>query len=289
MKKYLVLYNPLAKKGKGQATAEKLAELFKDAEVVFRDLTAVEDLGKLMNETPEETEIVFSGGDGTLNRVINMMDKAGVTRKVLYYAAGTGNDFMNDLNKPADAEPFAINEYLEGLPTVRVNDITCKFINGIGFGLDGYCCEESDRLHALGKSKSYTLIAAEGLLGKYKPTNATVTLDGVTRTYERVYMAPTMFGRFFGGGVQITPHQDRKDPKHQVTNVIVHGVSRVKALMIFLKVVAGKGDRYPQYLDYHVCDSAKVVFDRPTALQIDGETVTNVLSYEVESVNLQKH
>lgn len=280
--KYLVLYNPLSKKGKGQSATEIIRELLKGEELELADITKT-DLKKCFEETPEDVKIVFTGGDGTLNRVINLMDAEGIRREILYFPGGTGNDFMNDLEKDRNAGPFAVNEYLEGLPTVIVKDITCKFINGIGYGLDGYCCEESDRLKALGKEKSYASIAAGGLLGKYKRTNATVTVDGVTKTYTKVYMVPTMFGRFFGGGIQIAPHQNRKNPEHTVTNVVVHGCARLHALLLFPGIIAGKGDRQPKYLEYQVCRDVKVKFDRPVALQIDGETVLNVTEYEVHA------
>ena len=287
MNRYLVLYNPLSSKGKGKENVEHLKDLYPDAQIEFKDATK-EDIPKLLQELPEDVTVIFTGGDGTVNRMLNIMADHKITRTVCYYPAGTGNDFINDLNLNGLSEPFAINEYLEGMPTVTVKGITCKFINGIGYGLDGYCCEESDRLKALGKSKSYTVIAAEGVLYKYKPTNATVTVDGETRRYKKVFMAPAMFGRFFGGGVNIAPHQDRKNPDHSVTSVVVHGISRIHALLIFLQITAGKGDKFPKYLDYRVGHDVKVTFDRPTALQIDGETVLGVTEYEVHAEKSKK-
>lgn len=288
MRKYLILYNPLANQGKGREKAEILEKFFPDSEIEYADLTAVKDLKELFVTTPEEVEIVFTGGDGTLSKMLNFMSEEDIQRKILYFPAGTGNDFINDTHRTANSGPFPINEYLEGLPSVTVNGITCKFMNGIGFGLDGYCCEESDRLKDKGKHKSYTAIAAEGVLFKFHPTNATVTVDGETRTYRRVFMAPSMFGQYFGGGVRIAPHQDRKNPEHTVTNVVIHNISRVHGLLIFLKVVGGKGDRYPKHIDYRVGHHIVVEFDRPTALQIDGETVRNVLRYEVQTAEPKK-
>ena len=280
--KYLVLLNPLSKRGKGMEAREVLEKLLAGEEAEYRDVTK-EDILTCIRETPEDVRILFAGGDGTLNHVLNELDGKEISREIYYFPAGTGNDFMNDLGKKAEEGPLPVNEYLNGLPTVKVNGIECKFLNGIGYGLDGYCCEESDRLKTLGKQKSYALIAAEGLLGKYKPTKATVTVDGVTKTYEKVYMVPTMFGRFFGGGIQIAPHQDRKNPEHTVTNVVVHGIGRLHALILFPSIIAGKGDRQPKYLDYSVCRDVKVAFDRPVALQIDGDTVLNVTEYEVHA------
>ena len=44
-----------------------------------------------------------------------------------------------------------------------------RFINGIGFGIDGYCCEVGDQLKAKSdKPVNYASIAIKGLLFHYK-------------------------------------------------------------------------------------------------------------------------
>ena len=58
--------------------------------------------------------------------------------------------------------------------------MTKYFINGIGYGIEGYCCEEGDKIRATSdKPVNYTAIAIKGLLYKFKPRNATVTVDDV--------------------------------------------------------------------------------------------------------------
>ncbi len=46
-----------------------------------------------------------------------------------------------------------------------------------------------------------TAIAIKGLLFHYRPTNAVITVDGVTHTYKKVWLVPTMNGRYYGGGM----------------------------------------------------------------------------------------
>ncbi len=281
MEQYLVLYNPLASKGHGLEDSKKIEKVVKDAVFTYMDVTKIENPIEFAAQMPKETKVVFTGGDGTLNKFVNFLDETKFDREIYYFAAGTGNDFLNDVGRDKDSGPFAINEYCKGLPTVVVNDIRCKFINGIGCGLDGYCCEESDRLRARGKSKTYTMIAAEGLFGKYKPVHAKVTVDGETREYDHVWMLPTMFGRFYGGGVKICPSQNRYNPEHTVTCVAVHAMGRLNSAAHFLQVVKGKGPKYPNKLDYRTGKHVIVELGSPVALQIDGETVTNVTRYEV--------
>ena len=46
------------------------------------------------------------------------------------------------------------------IPEVTVEGKTYRFINGIGFGIDGYCCEEGDSQRAKSDKKiNYTVIA----------------------------------------------------------------------------------------------------------------------------------
>lgn len=281
MQKYIVLYNPLSHKGKGLREAKKVETFLRGTDFSYQDATALTDIADFIQKVPTDTKIIFTGGDGTVNRMLNIMDRMNCKRDILYFPAGTGNDFLNDLNRKKSSGPFSINEYLRGLPTVKVNDIECKFVNAIGLGLDGYCCEENDRLKAKGQRKSYAAIAAEGLLYKFKPFSAKVTIDGVTKTYDKVYMVPTMFGRFYGGGIEMGACQDRKNPDHLVTSVVVSNVARMVALVLFPQIIAGKGEKYPQYLRYEKGRHIICEIDRPIALQIDGDTVTNVTRYEV--------
>ena len=44
-----------------------------------------------------------------------------------------------------------------------------------------------------------------------------MTVDGKTEKFRNVWLAPTMFGRFYGGGMIPTPEQNREDmirPRH---------------------------------------------------------------------------
>ncbi len=284
MEKYIVFVNPFANKGRGPENARKIEKIIpQGTDISYVDITKIDDVEGYIKTIPEDAKLVLTGGDGTLNRTVNALYDLDFRRELLFFPAGSGNDFIRDLQKKPDCEPFPLNGYMKDLPVVKVNGITCRFLNGIGFGLDGYCCEESDRLKALGKDKSYKMIAFEGLMGKFKPVNASVTVDGVTKTYDKVWMAPTMFGSFFGGGVNIAPKQKRDNPAKEVTSVLVHGVGKLMAALLFLTVTAGNGDKYPQYITYRTGHHVRVEFDRPVALQIDGETVLNVTEYEVDS------
>ena len=284
MKQYIVLYNPLSQTGNGLESAKKIEAYLPDAEVRYQDMTQIESAAAFLQETPAEVGLAFTGGDGTLNRVLNALDGVGLDREIFYFPAGSGNDFVNDLHIGKDCGLIAINPYRKYLPKILVNGESYRFINGTGHGFDGWCCAEKERLHALGKSKAYTMIAFEGLmLGKYKPTNAKISVDGVEKSYKQVWMAPVMFGEYCGGGVKMGPGQDRNNPEHTVTSVVIHDVNRVKALILFLFVTKGEGKRFPKYIEYRTGKNVKLEFDRAVPLQIDGEVIPDVVGYEVQT------
>ena len=285
MSVYHVLYNPLANNRTGEEAFRRAAELLpQGAEAEPHDITKIDDMRGFLEGLAKEDELIVCGGDGTLNRFANAIDGMELEREVYYLAAGTGNDFLRDIGKTAGDGIVPVGRYLKDLPTVRVKDITAKYINGIGYGIDGYCCEEADKIKQKSdKPINYTAIAIGGLMGKFTPVNARVTVDGVTREYKKVWLAPAMKGRFFGGGMMATPGQDRTDPEKKVSVLVYHGVGRLRALIIFPKIFTGDHVKYKKVCDVLTGNSVKVEFDTPTALQIDGETVLNVREYTVET------
>ena len=136
----------------------------------------------------ENDTVILSGGDGTLNRFINENVNLTLPKNLFYFASGSGNDFKKDV---ADDKTTLIplHKYIANLPTVTVNGKTSYFINGIGYGIDGYCCEVGDiQKQKSDKPVNYTAIAIKGLLFHFKPTNAKVTVDGVTKEYKKVWI-----------------------------------------------------------------------------------------------------
>jgi diacylglycerol kinase family enzyme len=224
--------------------------------------------------------MIICGGDGTLNRFVNDVKGLQFSNKVLYYACGSGNDFLRDI--PHDeGKPVAFNEYMENLPTVLVNGKEYVFLNGVGYGIDGYCCEVGDKLRAEkpGQNINYAGIAIKGLLFHYKPTNATVIVDGKEYAYKKVWLAPTMYGRYYGGGMLPAPEQRRG--QDNVSVMLFHGSGKLKTLMIFPSLFKGEHVKHTKNIAVFSGKEITVKFDTPRTLQIDGETVFDVSEYTV--------
>lgn len=231
MKTYTVLYNALSNNGNSKDGIKTLQTLLIDAKLTYQDITKIKDYKEFFGNLGEDESVIIYGGDGTLNHFVNDIQGVDIDRDIYCCAAGTGNDFLRDIDiKPGD-KPVLINPYIQNLPTVTVNGKNYKFINGVGYGIDGYCCEVGDELRAKSVKKiNYTSIAIKGLLFHYKPTNAKITVDGVVHEYKKAWLAPTMNGRFYGGGMMATPDQNRLNKDGTLSVMVFYGKGRLKTL-----------------------------------------------------------
>lgn len=278
MEKYYILYNPNAKNGQCKEEAEYLYVADHIGNTILYDMTQIIDYKKFFDSIETEDGVVICGGDGTLNRFINDTKNIIYDNKIFYYPAGSGNDFYRDVSCHSSHGIVEITKYLKNLPTVIVKDQEYKFINGVGYGIDGYCCEVGDKKRAIKKKKiNYTTIAIGGLLFHYKPTNAKVIVDGKEYNYKKVWLAPTMYGRCYGGGMMPAPKQKRG--KEILSVMIFHGTGKFKTLTIFPSIFKGEHIRHTKYVEVISGKNIKVIYEEPRPLQIDGETIINVIEY----------
>lgn len=283
MANYCIIYNPLSGNKSGTSIAEKLKERLGITE--FVDITSIKSYAEFFADH-KGTDVILCGGDGTLNRFVNEISDVDYDCSIYFYPSGSGNDFFRDIE--ADPTEFiCIDKYIKNLPTCTVNGKSTKFINGIGYGIDGYCCEVGDKIRAESDKKiDYTGIAIKGLLFHYKPTDATVTVDGVKHEFKKVWIAPTMIGRYYGGGMMPTPAQDRLNPNGELSVMIFHDTSALQTLMIFPSIFKGKHVKKEKKVTIITGKEISVEFSAPRPLQIDGETVSNVSSYSVSAAKI---
>ena len=279
-----IFLNGLSNNGKGAESKEQLEKLYEGQELKFLDVKEIKNAADICKTISSDDKIVISGGDGTLSRFANDIYELHLKNEIYFYTCGTGNDFVNDVRDKCEIKNNLIpmNEFLKSLPEVTVNGEKHYFVNGIGYGIDGYCCEEGDRLREISdKPINYAGIAIKGMLGKFKPCGGTVTVDGVSTRYKKIWLAPTMNGRYIGGGMKITPDQDRLNAEHLVTNLVFHDSGMLKTLMVFPSIFKGEHVSHKDIIEIKTGHEVKVEFDKPCALQIDGETYKGVTSYSV--------
>ena len=273
----LILFNPQANNHNITEALEGARAYAAGPDTVEKDLTSI-DLRAEICALSENDRVLLCGGDGTIMRIANALDGAKYTVPLYLWKSGTGNDFLRDIGKNEESEPVLLNPYLTGLPHVEVKGNTYLYINGIGFGLDGMVCEVTDKLKEQGVQKiDYTMESIKLLLGGFKCPSGKVTVDGVTKSYKRIWLASAMYGKYYGGGMRVAPEQMRGGDS--LTCCVWHTTGKLTTLMHFPKIFEGKHVKYKKSIDMFTGKRITVEFDRPTALQIDGETVSGVRTY----------
>ena len=278
-----VLMNPRANNGLGEQDAREWAKCLNE-EVTYVNVLETKDMASFVKGLNPEDVIIVAGGDGTLNHFANDIAELDVKNEMYYVKSGSGNDFYRD-NKEHCNElgMIPLNKFVQNLPIVHVNGITRRFINGIGYGLDGETCRAGVEMRMKTTEKiDYTKIAIKLLLGGYKLNHATVTVDGVTMEHDYVWLASTMKGRYYGGGLMVAPLQNRFDEEHRVSVVALYKKSRLGTLLRFPSLNKGEHIKKKDWVTTRLGKKVEVKFDKPCALQIDGEVVENVTSYTVE-------
>lgn len=285
MAKGYVVYNPLAGNGQAQADAQ-LLQLILCGELAYYDITRITNYAAFISGMEREDYLVIVGGDGTLNRFVNDTDGLEIPQEILYFPTGTGNDFAKDLG--IRENPCSISAYLKALPSVEVKGKRYRFINGVGFGIDGYCCQVGDELRKnTNKKIHYAEIAIKGLLFYFSPRKATVIVDGNEYTYKKVWLAPTMHGRYYGGGMIPAPQQDRNSGRLSV--MLCHGAGKLRTLCVFPGIFKGKHVTHKNMVAVHTGSEITVEFDQPTPLQIDGETILGVRKYTAYAAKVKEN
>ena len=278
-----VLMNPRANNGLGESDAREWAKCLNE-EVTYVNVLETKDMASFVKGLNPEDVIIVAGGDGTLNHFANDIAELDVKNEMYYVKSGSGNDFYRD-NKEHCNElgMIPLNRFVQNLPIVTVNGIRRRFINGIGYGIDGETCRVGEEMRMKTTEKiDYTKIAVKLLLGGYKLNHATITVDGETCEYDNVWLASTMKGRYYGGGLMVAPKQDRFDEENRVSVCCLYKRNRIATLLRFPSLNKGEHIKKKDWFTSKVGKKVEVKFDKPCALQIDGEVVENVTSYTVE-------
>lgn len=278
-----ILFNPMSGIGRAEEAANKLSSDQNGASVKL-DILEIKSFSDFFSTLNEDDHVIICGGDGTLHHFINKAQGIDIKPSVSYMPSGSGNDFARDRAHKSGDGPIPMDRYIKDLPTVEVNGKKHLFLNNVGYGIDGYCCEQGDLKRAKGSHRiNYTTIAIKGVLYDFKPRNATVTVDGITKSYSKVWLAPTLKGLYFGGGMMATPGQDRLDPEKKVSVLVFHGSNRLHTLLMFPKIFTGEHIKFTKHTELLRGNDIEVCFDEPTPIQIDGETILGVRSYKVSA------
>ena len=275
-----ILFNRLSNNSHGEADAREWAKNH-NIEAEYVGLIGL-NYKEFFDKLTEDDEAILCGGDGTVNYFANEMYGYEFKNKLSYAKCGSGNDFYRDVAEYEKDGRVDFLPFLKNLPLIKVNGIERRFLNGIGYGLDGETCLVGDEIREKDPSAqiNYTNIAIKLLLGGYTLRKATVTVDGNSASYENVWLSSTMFGRYYGGGIMAAPNQNRLNEEHTCTVTTLSSKGRLKTFLRFPTFSKGKHDG-KKWVTHVTGHHFKIEFDIPCALQIDGDVIKDVKEYEV--------
>jgi len=182
--------------------------------------------------------IVAVGGDGTINEVTNGFFEGGKALKpnaaLGVLPRGTGGDFRRSFDwdtdfdaavkrlKTPDTRPFDVGrcEYLnhEGQQESRY------FANILSFGVSGLVDQEVARIKGFGGRLGFSLASLRALT-KYRDHAVRLSFDGQPAESLPITVVAVGNGKYFGGGMKVSPGADVSDGIFDVTLWSGFGVS----------------------------------------------------------------
>ncbi len=230
------------------------------------------EIARRAAESGEEYRIYSCGGDGTLNEVVSGaagFDNVAVTM----FAGGSGNDFVRIFS---ETEPFKDLERLLDADETVFDLIQCNddySLNICSVGLDARIGTDVANYKRLPLLSGFRAYAASTVVNVIRGISEhyIVEVDG-----ERIDGEQTLIcacnGRFYGGGFNPVPEADPSDGKLEV--LVVRDVSRLKVAQVIGAYKNGKYKDYPHLIRHFSTDGVKILCDKPTSINLDGELRT---------------
>lgn len=271
---YEILINPVSGKGKSLIALKTIESLLQQKKIEYNiHMTEyphhATQIVKKLNEA-ESTNLIVLGGDGTFNEALN-----GITNFesiiVGFIPCGTGNDYVKSTSVPKDTVK-ALNLILEG--NIGYTDFFQldgkRALNCAGAGMDVDVLVRYSTMKAFkGKIKYYASLIDVLLHLRFHKMK--INIDGV-ESEKSVFIAAIANGKYFGGGMPISPLSDTNDG---VFNVVI--VNEIKPRQVFgmlLKFLKGKHISEPCTETFTAKEITITLLDEGKT-QVDGEVFEN--------------
>lgn len=276
----LILYNPKSKNTKGNIQTHKLIRHYKKKGIPFRlkSVLKIKDIKTYLEGKDHIDKVILLGGDGTINHFVNRIIDIDIKQDIYLKSNGTGNDFLRSL-KNNDTEPQYIMEstYDTGFKT--------HFINGTGMGIDGYVGLLMHQSKKKGKL-TYLINTLKALI-KYIPEELDLKIDGKEYNFKKTFLITMNNGKFFGGGMKISPEAEIKDEYLDV--IVVHSISKLLILPIFFTIYIGKHTKFTKWVTHFKAKHVVATYKTPQITQADGENYYDITTMDVKSSGKQIH
>jgi len=279
------IINPRANKGKARKQVKKLENylLSKSLEYRFHYTTKEKEAINLTKEIIEHgaTDIIAVGGDGTINEVANGLCNLDKVRFGII-PCGSGNDFAATLkipsNKPEKAFDIISSGNLKPIDYMECDGV--RGVNIIGTGIDVEILKRCKTYSKILKGKLQYVISLLISLIKFKFYKFKVVKNELSEEKEAL-IACVGNGKQLGGGIKICP--DAIPDDGLMDFVVAKKMKKIKIPGALLKLMKGK-IRDLDFISYSREKALKIIFEKPIAIQIDGEIYEN-LNFDVKIIH----
>lgn len=263
---YYILYNPKSNSGKTKKSVLKLQKKLskRNIDSYLVNLFELDKVLDIKSKLVDSDIIVIAGGDGTLHRLVNNQLFSSLKNRIFMYRSGRGNDF----SRGHKGDFFEITDEIKNLPYLVNNEKKSKFLNGIGVGIDALTCQKQMENFYSGVKESYFNIAFKAFK-TFKTFSIDVNIDGVDYHYDNVWFFVVQNGKYFGGGMKVSPESKREDDTLELC--VIHDISFKKLLTIFPIIFIGKHTIFKKCVTVLKGQNFKFHLNGFNLLQRDGE------------------
>lgn len=272
--KYLFIVNPVAGKGQGLKYIKGIKNLFKEEQEYHIEVTKrrghATEIAK--RYSMQEDYIIYAvGGDGTVNEVVNGM--VGSNSSLVIIPTGSGNDFIRTIEPNYKKKDF-FHKLIVGNTTlvdiIKINEKYCLNIASVGLDADiVFNAIAFKKMKFVKGDMAYILSICKTIFGK-KGIEIKVKLDDKELSDRKVLFLAIANGKFYGGGVPITPNAEINDGLADVC--LVENLNLLKIFKLLPKLAKAK---HTEAKEVKIYRAKKIEIESETLFRvnIDGEIV----------------
>ena len=268
MKKYAVIINPAAGRGKGKKLENTIITLLNDElgdiEVFQTEYpNHAQELAKQLKD--KSSLIIAVGGDGTINEIVNGM--VGGKAALAVIPIGSGNDFTKMLNLPKEISAVVQTIKDDKRKKIDIGKVGDRYFpNGIGIGFDAWVVRESMKVSKL---RGFLIYLYSVIKTVFLYKNQTITLTTNERSTVRdIFLIAIGNGKAMGGGFFLTPRAEVDDGQLDVC--IIRALSKREVLLNLPKAIHGKHTELEQ-VEMLRTDKVNIHSEEGIAVHADGE------------------
>ncbi|PID82558.1 MAG: hypothetical protein CSB16_00285 [Clostridiales bacterium] len=240
MRKILIIYNKTAGNQTGIESVKKFIKRLEDENIEYT-LEKSNSIDEIKYAYPNKknvdyTDVVMCGGDGTINKTVNVFHDRDVVFGVI--PIGSGNDFIKTAYGKTENEDMIekiIKREVQEIDLIKANDM--YFINALGMGIDSQTMMYQPYFNKHLNPKTAYRIAAFLALLTYRPKTAKIYIDDELLNL-KTHIIIVANGKYIGGGMKISPESEMCDGKFEI--MMLKKTDFFSLINVFMKLFKGK-------------------------------------------------